>query len=235
MKSFNSLILSFFCALFLSSYTHANEEKTATKGQPTEDRLAEVQYVTMETNLGNLVIKLYPRAAPITVENFLKYVDGGFYEDTIFHRILPGFVVQGGGFDKQFRRKPIARPIRNESNNGLKNLRGSLSMARTNNPNSATSQFFINLVDNQSLDWKPREPGYAVFGELIAGLDVIDAMAKQPQGKYSGPFRNAPNEAISIIKAYRADKNGAALTGDTQSEKAAKKKEPKAKSAAPKD
>ncbi len=163
-------------------------------------------YVTFDTSLGSFTIELLPNEAPLTVKNFLFYVDNDFYKDITFHRIIPGFVVQGGGFDKQFRRKQTAAPIVNESNNGLKNLRGTLSMARTNNPNSATSQFFINLVDNRSLDWAPGRPGYAVFAKVISGMDVVDAMTKLEQGKYMGPFINSPNEVVWIKKAIRVPK-----------------------------
>lgn len=159
--------------------------------------------VEMKTNLGSMVIKLYPEQAPATVKNFLDYVDRGFYDGVIFHRVVPNFVVQAGGFDKQFQRKATARSIINESNNGLKNLRGTLSMARTNAPNSATSQFFINLVDNASLDYRPGSPGYAVFGEVIKGIQAIDSMALLEQGKHRGQFQNAPNETVMIESAQR--------------------------------
>lgn len=159
--------------------------------------------VVLQTSLGDLKIALFPEQAPVTVENFLHYVDSGFYNGVIFHRVVPGFVVQGGGFDQEYQRKSTQAPIANESNNGLQNLRGTLSMARTNDPNSATSQFFINLKDNHQLDNRPMQPGYAVFGQLVEGLEVIDRMAEQPQGEHSGAFSNAPNTPIVIERAYR--------------------------------
>jgi cyclophilin family peptidyl-prolyl cis-trans isomerase len=159
--------------------------------------------VVFQTTLGDLKIALSPEKAPVTVENFLHYVDSGFYNGVIFHRVVPGFVVQGGGFDQEYQRKPTQAPIANESNNGLQNLRGTLSMARTGDPNSATAQFFINLKDNPQLDGRPGQPGYAVFGRLIEGLEVIDAMAEQPQGNHTGVFMDAPNTAVVIERAYR--------------------------------
>lgn len=153
----------------------------------------------MRTSLGDMTIELYPEAAPKTVANFAAYAKAGFYDNTIFHRVVPGFVVQGGGFDLQYRRKPTFDPIVNESSPSLKNLRGTLSMARLPSPDSATSQFFINLTDNPSLDWKPSQPGYAVFGKVIQGIEVIDKMATLPQGDHNGVFDNAPNEPVVIL------------------------------------
>jgi cyclophilin family peptidyl-prolyl cis-trans isomerase len=137
--------------------------------------------VEMKTSLGVIVIELYPDKAPVSVENFLQYVKSGHYNGTIFHRVVPGFVVQGGGFDASARQKPTRAPIKNEAGNGLKNERGTLSMARTSNPDSATSQFFINLKDNVMLDFRNPSPGgigYAVFGKVTQGMDVVDAMTK---------------------------------------------------------
>ncbi len=139
--------------------------------------------VEMKTTMGTIVIELYPDKAPKSVENFLQYVKDGHYNGTMFHRVVPGFVVQGGGFDSSGRQKPTRAPIKNEAANGLKNLRGTLSMARTMNPDSATSQFFINLNDNVALDFRDPSPGsigYAVFGKVVQGMDVVDAMAKLP-------------------------------------------------------
>lgn len=160
--------------------------------------------VVFETSLGPVVIGLYPEKAPISVENFLQYVDSGFYDGVIFHRVVPNFVVQAGGFDSNYQRKPTSAAIKNESNNGLLNLRGTLSMARTMSPDSATSQFFISLRDNPHLDSSPGSPGYAVFGKVIDGIEVIDKMADLPQGNHSGVFMNAPNEPVLIEKAYRS-------------------------------
>ncbi|HEX6829327.1 MAG TPA: peptidylprolyl isomerase [Burkholderiales bacterium] len=139
--------------------------------------------VEMKTSMGVIVIELYPDKAPATVDNFLEYVKSGHYNGTIFHRVVPGFVVQGGGFDASARQKATRAPIKNEAANGLKNTRGSLSMARTRDPSSATSQFFINLQDNTMLDFRDPSPGgigYAVFAKVTQGMDVVDAMAKVP-------------------------------------------------------
>jgi peptidyl-prolyl cis-trans isomerase A (cyclophilin A) len=149
-----------------------------------------------------MTILLFEREAPITVKNFLAYVDSGFYNGTIFHRVIPGFVVQGGGFDKKMIRRPTFAPIKNESDNGMKNERGTLSMARTTDPNSATSQFFINLVDNSSLDSSTRGPGYAVFGKVIAGLDVIDKIAKV-ETETRGGYQDIPKQPVYLISAKR--------------------------------
>jgi peptidyl-prolyl cis-trans isomerase A (cyclophilin A) len=133
--------------------------------------------VIFSTALGNIAIELYPQQAPITVENFLAYVDVGFYDGTIFHRVIPGFVIQGGGHTEDMEHKVTRKPIKNEADNGLKNLRGTLSMARTRERDSATSQFFINLKDNPVLDHGARDFGYAVFGKVIEGMDVVDKIA----------------------------------------------------------
>lgn len=169
--------------------------------------------VVFKTSLGELQIELLTKTAPISAQNFLQYVDSGFYNGVIFHRIVPGFVVQGGGFDQEYQQKNTQPPILNESDNGEKNLRGTLSMARTADPNSATSQFFINLVDNTQLDASRGRPGYAVFGRVIEGMNVVDAMAEKPQGKHSGVFMEAPNDPIVIERAYRK-------TADSQTPKA---------------
>ena len=162
-----------------------------------------IPQVVMETSLGDIVIEFMPDKAPETVANFLQYVDDGFYNGTIFHRVIPGFVVQGGGFTVDFKRKQTREPIANESANGVKNVVGTLSMARTRDPDSATSQFFINLVDNSNLDFVPGRPGYAVFAKVIEGMDVVKSIASQPRGKYRGVFQDAPNESVIINKAYR--------------------------------
>lgn len=184
-----------FVCLFAISATQLHADTQAT------DATAPV--VIFQTTLGDLKIELLPKEAPASVANFLNYVDSGFYNGVIFHRVVPNFVVQGGGYDQEYQKKATNAPIPNESDNGLRNLRGTLSMARTMNPNSATSQFFINLRDNIQLDYQPNRPGYAVFGRLISGLEVIDAMAQQEQGKFSGVFENAPNTPIVIQRAYR--------------------------------
>ena len=133
--------------------------------------------VVFSTNRGDITIELYSDEAPITVENFLAYVDSGFYEGTVFHRVIPGFVIQGGGLTESMEEKATRPPITNESDNGIKNARGTLSMARTSDVNSATSQFFINLADNAFLDHGTRDFGYAVFARVVEGMDVVDEIA----------------------------------------------------------
>lgn len=158
--------------------------------------------VVFETSLGAFTIELYPDAAPITVENFLQYVDDGFFDGTIFHRVIPNFVIQGGGFTEAMKQKPTRASIQNEADNGLKNLRGTLSMARTNDVNSATSQFFVNLADNAFLDHGARDFGYAVFAKVVGGLDVVDAIAAVRTGSRGG-HQDVPLEPVVVRRAQR--------------------------------
>jgi peptidyl-prolyl cis-trans isomerase A (cyclophilin A) len=158
--------------------------------------------IRFETSHGGFTIELFPKEAPLTVENFLKYVDDGFFDGTIFHRIVPGFVIQGGGLTADFGNKKTRAPIRNEAQNGLKNTRGSLSMARTSDINSATSQFFVNLSDNGFLDHGPRDYGYAVFGRVTDGMEVIDKIAAVATGRRKG-YTDAPLEDVVIVSARR--------------------------------
>lgn len=160
--------------------------------------------VVIDTTRGSFVIELFDKEAPITVKNFLSYVDSGFYNGTIFHRVIPDFVVQGGGFTKELSKKETQKPIKNEARETLKNERGTLSMARLSAPDTATSQFFINLEDNPSLDWRKWNVGYAVFGKIVQGMEIIDDIALQPTGN-AGMHRDVPIEAIEIIKAYRVE------------------------------
>ncbi|HXY97595.1 MAG TPA: peptidylprolyl isomerase [Steroidobacteraceae bacterium] len=160
--------------------------------------------IRFETSHGAFTVELFPKEAPVTVENFLKYVDDGFFDGTIFHRIVPGFVIQGGGLTADFANKKTRAPIRNEAKNGLKNTRGSLSMARTSDINSATSQFFVNLKDNGFLDHGPRDYGYAVFGRVTDGMDVIDKIAGLGTGTRKG-YQDAPLDDVVIISARRLE------------------------------
>ncbi|WP_414675506.1 peptidylprolyl isomerase [Methylocaldum sp.] len=160
--------------------------------------------VKLETNLGDVILKLDSAKAPTTVENFLTYVKEGHYDGTIFHRVIPNFMAQGGGYTEDFKQKPTHKSIKNEADNGLKNKRGTIAMARTPDPNSATSQFFINFVDNTFLDYKSSTPqgwGYAVFGEVTGGLDVVDKMAKIPTGSGGPMATDVPQTPIIIQKA----------------------------------
>jgi peptidyl-prolyl cis-trans isomerase A (cyclophilin A) len=168
------------------------------------DKQVKEAIVTMETTAGTIKIELYPDQAPVTVANFRHYVKEGFFDGLIFHRVIPGFVIQGGGFEPGMRqRQPTRPPIVNEANNGLKNERFTLSMARTNTVNSATSQFFINLNDNASLDHRGEAPalfGYAVFGKVIEGMEVVEKIAAEPT-ETKGQHQNVPRKDVKIIKA----------------------------------
>ena len=170
----------------------------------TENNMSDTQNkVKLTTSMGDIVIQLNAEKAPISTENFLTYVKEGFYTGTIFHRIIPGFMAQGGGFDTDFEQKEVHDAIKNEADNGLKNTRGSLAMARTPDPDSATAQFFINLKDNSFLDYSSPTPngwGYAVFAEVIEGMDVVDAMADVATGN-RGHHQDVPKEDIIIEKA----------------------------------
>ena len=153
--------------------------------------------VTLHTTLGDITIEFFPDQAPTTVQNFLQYVEDGFFDGTIFHRVIPGFMVQGGGFAADMRQKPTRDPIANEADNGLKNTRGTLAMARTSDVNSATAQFFINLSDNPFLDHGARDFGYAVFGRVSEGMDVVDAIARVKTGSHGG-HQDVPVEPITV-------------------------------------
>ncbi|GLS82579.1 peptidylprolyl isomerase [Paraferrimonas haliotis] len=162
--------------------------------------------VILQTNFGNITLKLDAEKAPKTVENFLNYVKSGFYDDTIFHRVIDGFMVQGGGFTADMEQKSTQATIENEANNGLTNKVGSIAMARTQDPHSATAQFFINVSDNTFLDHKNESMqgwGYCVFGEVVDGLDVIDTIKKVKTGHY-GMHQDVPVEAVVIEKATLA-------------------------------
>lgn len=158
--------------------------------------------VVLTTSLGDITVVLFDRHSPVTVKNFLAYVDSGLFAGTIFHRVIPGFMIQGGGYTADLNRKPTYPPIVNESKNGLRNVRGTLAMARTSDPNSAASQFFINLVDNRNLDYGPRGPGYAVFGMVVEGMEVVDSIARVPT-ETRDVFQNVPKEPIVILSAKR--------------------------------
>ena len=177
---------------------------TSTLSFATENTMSDTQTkVKLTTSLGEVIIQLNTEKAPVSAANFLTYVNEGFYNGTIFHRIIPDFMAQGGGFDTGFNQKAVHAPIKNEADNGLKNTRGTLAMARTNDPNSATAQFFINLKDNAFLNHTGKNAsgwGYAVFGEVIEGMDVVDAMAKQATGNRGG-HQDVPKTDIVIEKA----------------------------------
>lgn len=175
------LTLSLLCTL---GFSHADET---------------VQ-VSMMTNKGEIILELYPEKAPETVKNFVNYVENGFYDGLIFHRVIPGFMIQGGGFDKDMTQKETDAPIKNEADNGLENTIGTIAMARTNDPNSATSQFFINTANNNFLDFKSATAqgyGYAVFGKVIEGMDAVNAIEKV-ETTTKGFHQNVPVDAMLI-------------------------------------
>ena len=154
--------------------------------------------VLVKTTQGDIQIELFDKEAPISSKNFIQYARTGFYKGTVFHRVIPNFMIQGGGFTADMQQKPTKAAIRNEANNGLKNERGTLSMARTGVVDSATSQFFINLADNPSLDHGTRDYGYAVFGKVTQGLDIVDKIARQPTGR-KGVHSDVPLQPITIL------------------------------------
>jgi peptidyl-prolyl cis-trans isomerase B (cyclophilin B) len=177
---------------------------TTTLSFATEKKMTEQTKVKLTTSLGEIVIALNSEKAPISAKNFLTYVKEGFYTGTVFHRVIPDFMAQGGGFDVGLNQKETHAPIKNEADNGLKNTRGSIAMARTGVVDSATAQFFINLKDNSFLNHTAKNTsgwGYAVFGEVIEGMEVVDKMAAQPTGNRGGGFQDVPKTDIVIEKA----------------------------------
>jgi cyclophilin family peptidyl-prolyl cis-trans isomerase len=161
--------------------------------------------VEIKTSLGDIVVELDPARAPLTVENFLQYVKARHYDGTLFHRVMPGFMIQGGGFTPDFNEKPTGKPVRNEASNGVPNTVGTIAMARTPDPHSATAQFFINVADNRMLNF--RFPtfegyGYAVFGKVVTGMDVVNRIVKVPTGPGPAPHQNVPVKPV-IIKSIR--------------------------------
>lgn len=169
--------------------------------------------VRLVTTLGDIVLELNQTKAPKSVDNFLAYVNEGFYNGTIFHRVIDGFMIQGGGFKQDFQKKTTRAPIENEANNGLKNLMGTVAMARTNDPHSATAQFFINVADNGFLDHRsptPRGWGYAVFGKVVEGMQVVDAIRRTETGS-GGPFRKDVPRTVIVIQTATVEGSTATL------------------------
>ncbi|UZJ61675.1 peptidylprolyl isomerase [Pseudomonas sp. KU26590] len=165
---------------------------------------APAPHVVLTTSFGDVEIELNQDKAPVSTQNFLKYVDSNFYNNTIFHRVIPGFMAQGGGFTAQMQQKPTNDPIKNEADNGLHNVRGTVAMARTSDVNSATSQFFINVKDNAMLDHGTRDYGYAVFGKVVKGMDVVDQIVNAQAGNKGG-MQNVPLDPILIKTAKRVN------------------------------
>lgn len=196
-------------ALFLAtSLTFGFDAVAATKPTEKTPVTATAPKVKLHTSLGDIVIQLNAEKAPVTTANFLGYVKDGFYDGTIFHRIIKNFMAQGGGFTEKWEQKTTKAPIENEADNGLLNNRGTIAMARTSDPQSATAQFFINYVDNGFLNFKSKTPqgyGYAVFGEVVEGMDVVDKMATVPTGR-GGPMpTDVPQTPIVILSATLVD------------------------------
>ncbi len=187
-----SIFLSIVAVSMILFFAGCRGEKKNYKGRT---------MIKFETTKGDIVVEVNETAAPVTSANFLQYVKDGFYDGTIFHRVIPDFMIQGGGFTPDMQQKPTRATIVNEAKNGLKNKRGTLAMARTNDPNSASSQFFINLVDNAYLDYTgPRNPGYAVFGQVAEGMDVVDEIAKV-KTMTKGMSQDVPEEPVIIKSA----------------------------------
>lgn len=202
MRMLSALLLSLaLCAVlaapaFASSPVEIGGEKVNMSDKP---------HVLLKTTHGDILVELWPDKAPKTVENFLAYVEGGLYDKTIFHRVIKEFVIQGGGYDPRFLEIETFPPIPNESDPAVKNLRGTLSMARTSDPDSATSQFFINLLTNVDLDkveGDPKHQGYAVFGKVIRGMRAVETISRVPTMAY-GPHQNVPAEPCMILQALR--------------------------------
>ena len=159
--------------------------------------------VVMTTSMGKIVVELEPSQVPKTVANFLEYVDDGFYDGTIFHRVMAGFMIQGGGYEPGLTKKPTRKPIKNEGKNGLRNDRGTIAMARTGDPHSATAQFYINVVDNDDLNHPGKTGwGYCAFGRVVEGMDVVDKIKAVPTISKGGPFQNLPKETV-VIKSIK--------------------------------
>ncbi len=167
-----------------------------------EEAAGDDPQVVIRTSEGDITLRLFPDKAPATVANFLAYVDAGFYNGTIFHRVIPNFMIQGGGFLPDMTQKATGDAVVNEAKNRVHNVRGTIAMARTNDPDSATSQFFINQRNNLSLDWAPGNPGYTVFGQVVSGMETVDYIATTPTGRV-GSFSDVPVAPVVIKEAVR--------------------------------
>ncbi len=209
-----------FCAFFavaasvagmgFSQVAFAAPKNTAKKEAPKATPTPEVKAnpkgvrVTMTTSMGVIKMELDSEKAPLSVKNFVMYANAGHYNKTIFHRVINGFMIQGGGFDDKMNQKPTQAAIKNEASNGLKNERGTIAMARTNDPDSATAQFFFNHIDNRFLDYTAANPGYAVFGKVVSGMETVDAIATVKTGQF-GMFSDVPVKPV-VIENVRIEK-----------------------------
>lgn len=216
-STFFSLLLCFLPVFGLAAEELASDSTPEQVQQPIG--------VRVETTLGSFVLELDPISAPETTANFLRYVDEGFYDNTLFHRVIPGFVIQGGGFDPAMNKKKTHEPVRNESLNGLKNLRGTISMARTSHPHSANSQFFINVTNNDSLDASARRFGYAVFGKVTRGMETVDKIVSVPTTR-KGMYSDVPAAPVLIIQMKRQPAEEPARVGDAPLENSAENPTP---------
>lgn len=192
------VFLSVLCAMMIGATLTSVNAADA----PDAAAAAVLPKVDLKTNMGDIVLELYPDKAPKTVENFLKYVKEGHYKGTIFHRVIDGFMIQGGGYDKNLQERPVHAPIQNEAKNGLKNATYTIAMARMGEPHSATAQFFINVADNEPLDYPSRDGwGYCVFGKVISGMDVVDKIKLVKTSEKNMMFQNLPTKAVVIESA----------------------------------
>jgi peptidyl-prolyl cis-trans isomerase A (cyclophilin A) len=185
--------------LFLAAPVMAADGDSPAKSSPQT-----MPKMIIETSQGNIEVLLRPDVAPETVRNFMDYAENDFYQGTIFHRVIPGFMIQGGGFTESMNNKPVREPVKSEAKSTVKNLRGTLAMARTSDPDSATSQFFINLVDNDFLNAGARGPGYTVFGRVTSGMGVVDSIAATPTGRRQG-MADVPKTPVVIKDIRRID------------------------------
>ena len=193
------VFLSVLCTLSIGAISIVSNAADAPAPAANEVVLPKVD---LKTNMGDIVLELYPDKAPKTVENFLRYVKEGHYKGTIFHRVIDGFMIQGGGYDKNLQERPVHAPIKNEAQNGLKNATYTIAMARMGDPHSATAQFFINVNDNEPLDYPSRDGwGYCVFGKVISGMDVVDKIKLVPTTKKSMIFHDLPTTAVVVESA----------------------------------
>lgn len=183
--------------LMLASFGFSSTKETASSPESDSATKAKTVWVDINTSAGTMTLKLDPVQAPVTVANFLRYADEGFYNGTVFHRVIANFMIQGGGMTADLHQKETHMPVKNESGNGLGNRRGTIAMARTNDPNSATSQFFINLADNDHLDGSRSQPGYTVFGKVVDGMAVVDAIGNTRTTR-KGSFSDVPTQPITI-------------------------------------
>jgi peptidyl-prolyl cis-trans isomerase A (cyclophilin A) len=205
-RTLRRIALAGLAAAVASSFTVAAQMKADLKadGKPADPAKAAAacNTVKLTTSMGPIVIALDPAKAPISSENFAKYVKSGHYDGTIFHRVMDGFMIQGGGFTKDMKQKPTQAPIKNEGSNGLKNEPYTIAMARTSDPNSATAQFFINVKDNAMLNYQAGgNPGYAVFGKVTSGQDTVDKIRAVPVGNHPSGHQNVPTTPVTLDKA----------------------------------